>query len=303
MPAVTPWFAGAQVPLTFPLTDTTGTPRNAVSGLGVVSVTVTQPDGTLGSVGTVSNPSTGTYAATFTSVQAGHHIFAWTCTDATYPGAFSDSFEVQAAQDATIVSLAEAKGILHQTASTVNDAKIQGYNASATNWIEYVCGPVIQQTIVEKLPSRGIMQALSKPPVISLLPWATFPPGMSGLGIALPVPASPMFPCMVFGIPYPTGQLYADPATGIVTHTSGLPFIYGSYMWQYKAGRLVIPPGIYEAAKIVLKHLWMVEAAGTGTGTGTGDEQTVQTPFGFAVPNRAAELLLPYKAASKMVAA
>jgi hypothetical protein len=48
---------------------------------------------------------------------------------------------------------------------------------------------------------------------------------------------------------------------------------------------------IYEAAKIVLKHLWMVEAAGTGTGTGSGDEQTPMVPFGFAVPNRAVELL------------
>lgn len=303
MPAVTPWFQGAQVPLTFLLTDTTGTARNAVSGLGAVSVVVYQPDGTTGTTGAVSNPVTGTYAATFTSVQAGHHVFAWTCTDSTYPGAFSDSFEVQAGQDATIVSLAEAKEILHQTASTANDAKIQGYNAAATTWIEYVCGPVVVQTIVERLPSRGVMQALSKPPVIALLPWTTFPPGMSGLGIALPVPASPMFPCMVFGIPYPETQLYCDPKTGIVTHTSGLPFIYGSYMWQYQAGRPVIPAGIYEAAKITLKHLWMVEAAGTGTGTGTGDEETTMTPFGFAVPNRAIELLLPFRAATSMVAA
>src|ERR1017187_431059 len=295
MPAVTPWFQGAQVPVPpFLLTDTTGTARNAVSGLGAVTVTVQQPDGTLGSVGAVSNPVTGTYAATFTSVQAGHHIAVWTCADATYPGAFSDSFEVQASQDATIVSLAEAKEILHQTASTVNDAKIQGYNAAATNWIEWHCGPVIQQTVIERLPAGGLVVQLSKPPVISLVNWITIPAQLATAGIVVPSPASPMFPTRVFGVSYPLSQLYADPVLGTVTHTSGLPFYYGEYIWQYTAGLKIIPAGIYEAAKIILKHLWMVEAAGTGTGTGSGDEDTSMTPMGFAVPNRAIELLAPY---------
>jgi len=301
MPAVTPWFQGAQVPVPpFLLTDTTGTAVNAVGGLSKIACTVYLPDGTTAAP-TVTTPSAGTYAAIYTTTQAGHHVAVWTSTDTTYPGAFSDTFEVQPQRDGTIVSLAEAKGILHQTATTANDAKIQGFNAAATTWIEYVCGPVVQQTVVEKLPSRGVTQALSKPPVISLVAWTAPPPGLSG--VAVPVPPSPMFPVMVFGIPYPIDQLYADPKTGIVTHTSGLPFIYGSYMWQYTAGRLVIPARIYEAAKMVLKHLWMVEAAGTGTGTGTGDEETQDTPFGFAVPNRAAELLLPFNAATRVVAA
>jgi hypothetical protein len=301
VPAETPWFTGAQVPLTFTLTDTSDNPQNAAS-LSSVTCTVYLPDGTTATPA-VTNPSQGTYEAIYTTTQAGHHVFVWVSTDSAYPGAFSDSFEVQAVPDATIVSLAEAKEILHLTSTTEYDAKIQGYNAAATTWIEYVCGPVVQQTIVERLPSRGVMQALSKPPVIELVAWTDYPPGMAGLGIVIPDPASPMFPTMYFGIPYPLDQLYADPATGIVTHTSGLPFIYGSYMWQYQAGRLVIPAGIYEASKIVLKHLYMVESAGAGTGTGAGDEETTATPFGFAVPNRAFELLLPYMGASRMVAA
>lgn len=301
MPAVTPWFTGAQVPLSWTLTDTQGNPVNPVSGLSVVSCTVYQPDGTTATA-TVSNPSTGVLAATFTSAQAGHHVFVFVCTDAIYPGAFSDSFEVTAVPDTTIVSLAEAKEILHQTASTQNDNKIQGYNGAVTNWIEYVCGPVVPQVVTETLPARGTETILSKPPVIELLPWTAVPPELANLGITLPSPASPMIRTRVYGIEWPLTQLYADPRRGIVTHTSGLPFFYCAYIWQYQAGRQVIPWGIYEAHKITLKHIYGVETAGTGSGTGSGDEETTMTGFGFAVPNRAIELLMPYSAPSRMVA-
>lgn len=290
MPAVTPWFTGAQVPLSFTLTDTQGNPQNSASGTGAVTCTVYLPDGTTATPA-VTNPSTGVYAAVFTSTQAGHHVFVFVCTDTTYPGAFSDSFEVQALPDSTIVSLAEAKEILHQTATTANDAKIQGYNAAVTNWIEWYCGPVIVQTVTERLPAGGLVIQLSKPPVISLTAWTTIPPALANAGIAVPNPPSPMFPTRVFGVSYPLTQLYPDPVLGTVTHTSGLPFYYGEYIWQYSAGRAVIPACIYEASKITLKHIYMVETAGTGTGTGTGDEETTKTPFGFAVPNRAIELL------------
>ena len=302
MPAVTPWFTGAQVPLSWTLTDTQGNPVNPVSGTSAVSCTVYLPDGTTASLA-ATNPSTGELAAVYTSTQPGHHVFVFISTDATYPGAFSDSFEVTAVPDTTIVSLAEAKEILHQTASTDNDNKIQGYNAAVTNWVEYVCGPVVVQTVTETLPAFGIQTVLSKPPVLELVAWTEVPAELANLGITLPSPPSPMIRTRVYGIEWPLTQLYADPRRGIVTHTSGLPFFYCAYVWQYQAGRQVIPAGIYEATKIALKHLWMVEAAGTGTGTGTGDEETSMTGFGFAVPNRAIELLMPYSAPSRMVAA
>ena len=300
MPAVTPWYTGAQVPLTWVNTDTNGNPQDAGS-LSSVSVTVYQPDSTTVTP-TVTRTGTGTYAATFTSTQAGHHAYTWLSTDATYPGAFGDSFEIQPLPDTTIVSLAEAKEILHQTSTTANDAKIQGYNGAVTNWIEYVCGPVVPQTVIETIPSKGTVVALSKPPVIELLPWTVLPAELAQTGITLPSPVSPMIRTRLYGIEWPLTQLYCDLRRGIVTHTSGLPFFYCAYIWQYQAGRQVIPWGIYEAHKIALKHIYYVENAGTGSGTGSGDSETVQTGFGFAVPNRAVELLQPYSQPSRMVA-
>jgi hypothetical protein len=301
MPATSPWYQGAQVPLTFPLTDTTGTPRNA-SLLSSVVATVIAPDGT-SSAPAVTNTTTGTYTAAYTTSQTGHHIVVWDCTDATYPGAFTDTFEVQAQQDPTIVSQAEAKEILHLTSTTEFDAIIQGYNAAATNWIEYVCGPVIQQTVTETLPARGTETILGRPPVLELVAWTQVPPELANLGITLPSPPSPMLRTRVYGIEWPLSQLYCDPRRGIVTHTSGLPFYYCSYVWQYLAGRLVIPAGIYEAAKIVLEHLFMVERGGAAGAATPGEDETVATGFGFAVPNRALTLLQPYSGPSRMVAA
>jgi hypothetical protein len=299
VPATTPWYVGAQVPLTWTSTDTSGNSHEAA----VVTVTVVAPDGTT-STPTVTHEGGGQYTAVFTSAVAGHHVVSWAAADTGYADAFGDTFEVQALPDPTIVSLAEAKEILKLTETTQFDAVVQGHNAAVTNVVEYYCGPVVQQTIVERLPSRGVMQPLSKPPVIELVAWTQAPPGLENSGIPLPVPPSPMFPTMFFGIPYPIDQLYADPTTGIVTHTSGLPFIYGSYMWQYKAGRPVIPACIYEASKIILKHLFMVEHGGSAGGALTaGEEETIQTPMGFAIPARAYEMLTPELAASRMVAA
>jgi hypothetical protein len=296
MPASTPWYQGAQVPLSFQLTDTAGNVAEAAL-LSSVVLTVIAPDQTTSTPAVAWNADLATYTAAYTSSQFGHHIAVWTCTDATCPGAFTDTFEVQPATDRTIVSLAEAKQVLHLTDTTEFDSVIQGYNASITDWIDYVCGPVVPRTVVERLPSRGVMQVLSKPPVMKLVAWTTVPPGLPG--IAVPTPPSPMFPTMQFGLPYPLDQLYADPKTGIVTHTSGLPFIYGSYLWQYQAGRPAIPAGIYKASQIALEHLYMVERGGADAASG---EDVTVTGFGFAVPNRAVTLLIPHSAASRMVA-
>lgn len=308
MPATTPWFAGANVPLTWTSTDGFGNPFSGAT----VTLTVTAPDGTVATVTfadgaaavtsgalTAYGDGTGAYFATYTTPMAGHYLVTWTAVATGMADAFADTFEVQPASDPTIVSQAEAKEILHMQETTEFDAIIQGYNAATTNWIEYVCGPVIQQTITETLPARGTETILSKPPVLELLPWTTVPAELANLGITVADPPSPMLRTRVYGIEWPLTQLYCDPRRGIVTHTSGLPFYYCAYVWQYQAGRQVIPAGIYEASKITLEHLFQVERGGTDTAAG----ETTMTPFGFAVPNRAIQLLQPYSAPSKMVAA
>lgn len=299
MPAQTPWYVGVQVPVPpnpFVLTDSNGNPADASGGTGAVVATITLPDGTT-STPAVSRSGLGTYAATYTTTQAGHHIVVW-AVPGTTPGSYTDTFEVQPALDGTIVSLAEAKEILKLGATAQFDPVIQGYNAAITNWVEYVCGPVVQQTVIEVLPADGVDMALSQFPVVALVNWTTTPTFLAGSGIPVPVPASPMFPMRVYGITYPGSALSLDPKRGIVRHQAGLPFIFGSYVWQYTAGRPVIPNAIYEACKIALKHMYAVERGGQAGGTqaayGETEAAASATGFGFSVPNRAVELLQPF---------
>ena len=299
MPATTPWFVGSAVPLAWTNTDTQGNAQNAAT----VTLTVTLPDGTTAAP-TVANNGTGVYSAKYVTTQAGHHLALWVATDAAYPGAWADSFEVQALADPTIVSLAEAKDILQLGGTTEFDARLQGWNGSATEVIEYICGPVVQQTVVETLPARGLETHLSKPPVLGLAVWTQVPPELANLGITVSSPPSPMLRTRVYGIEYPLTQLYCDPRRGVVTHTSGLPFYYCDYVWQYQAGRVVIPSGIYDAGKIILEHLYQVYRGGVGAqDVASGESVTTLPGFGFAIPNRALELLVPYSANTRMAVA
>ena len=298
MPATTPWYQGAAVPLTWTNTDTSGNPQNAAA----VALTITLPDGTTASP-TVANPGPGVYSATYVTTEAGHHIVLWVASDPAYPGAYADTFEVQAAADPTIVSLAEAKDILELGGTTQFDGELQGFNLATTNVVEYMCGPVVAQTVIETIPSRGTEVMLSSPPVMQLLPWTAVPAELAATGITVPSPASPMIRTRVYGIEWPLTQLYADPRTGIVTHTSGLPFFYCSYIWQYQAGRAVISGAIYEASKIILENLFQVKRGSTSVqDLAAGESVTTLPGFGFAIPNRAIELLVSSGEASRMVA-
>lgn len=289
MPATSPWFQGSVVPLSWVNTDTAGNAQDAAT----VTLAITLPDGTMASPApTVEHDGLGQYSAQYTTVQAGHHVILWQAADATYPGAWADSFEVQPSADGTIVSLAEAKEILRLTGTTDQDAILQGYNASATRAIEHMCGPVVRQVITETIPAKGTVTILGKPPVIALQSWTQVPPELAGTGITVASPASPMLRTRLYGIEWPLEQLYCDPRRGIVTHTSGLPFFYCAYIWQYVAGRPVIPSSIYEATKIILEHLWQVKRGGTSAqDVAAGQSVTVIPGIGFAIPNRALGLL------------
>lgn len=287
-----PYYEGEPVPLTFTLTDKNNNPVQAASTPPVL--TVTRPDGT---TATPSSGFVGTqYVAIGPSTQPGHYEVSWVCTDATYPGGYTDSYDVQPTAETSILSLAEAKRALRlSTSDTSEDDFVIEFSRAATNVIEWYCGPVLQQAVTERLPAGGLAIQLSKPPVIGLTAWTTIPPGLANAGIAIPNPPSPMFPTRVFGVCYPTGQLYADPVLGVVTHTSGLPFYYGEYIWSYQAGRLVIPQCITYGARALLRHLYALERGGQGSASQASSEDMTETPVGFAVPNRVLEILSPEK--------
>jgi hypothetical protein len=295
-----PYDLGAPVPpadLPFYVTNDSGVPVAAsVSPV----LTITLPDQTT-TTPAVAATVTGTYepAAHYVTTQAGHHLWAWT-VGGTYPGAYVDSFEVRAAPDPTITSLAEEREILKLAASdTSQDSVIRGYSQAVTEWIEYVCGPVVTQQVTEVVRAQGTVLILSKSPVRTdigaTLDASGRRDGSTTNGIVS------ITPVLSYGFMYDLDQLLCDGPKGIVRHLAGLPFFYSGdpfsqFAVVYWAGRKIIPWGIYEAHKIALKHVYGVNRGGMASASASmaADEETVETGFGFSVPNRAAELLTPH---------
>lgn len=272
-----PFHLTDPVLLNWTLTDTG---NNPVDASVLPTVTVTMPDGTTATPA-VSHVGTGQYQATHLTNQTGHHFVAWAATG-THPGALTDSFDVWPAQDRTILSFADCKATVNIPANVGQfDDELRQYNESITDFLEYYCGPVIPQTFVERQEVGGLTVALFRPPVLNLVNFAGT--------------TSPMKAVKVYGVTYDASVLTVDPFTGIVEHTGGLPFFYGPYDFQYQAGRLVIPMGISMAARIILKHIWAIQRGGGAGAFGAGEEENALEGFGFMVPNRALEMLEPYR--------
>jgi hypothetical protein len=289
VPATTPWYQGAVVPLTWTNTDTTGAPQNAAT----VTLTITLPDGTT-TAPSVTHGGTGVYSANYTTTQTGHHVVLWVAADTTYPGAYADSFEVQAQADPTIVSLAEAKLILNLSGTTAYDAELQGWNAAATEVADYICGPVVTRQVTEIVRAQGEVLILSDAPVRTdlgtTLDATNRRDGSTTNGLVS------VTPLLTYGFMYDLSQLLVDGPRGIVRQSAGLPFFYSGdpysqYQVIYWAGRKTVPAAVYEGAKIILEHLYQVRRGGIGAqDIAAGESVTTLPGIGYAIPNRALEL-------------
>lgn len=303
-----PYDLGAAVPpgdLQFNLKDDSGAPVAASPSPPVLTITL--PDGTTVTPA-VSTTVTGIYvpSAHFVPSQAGHHLWSWSVAG-DHPGAYVDSFEVRPAPDPTIISLAEAREILKMGSDTSRDQDIRGYSQAVTEWVEYAAGPVVTRQVTETVRSQGRVMILGRPPVRTDLGTALDPSGRRDGSTTNGLVS--ITPLLSYGFVYDISQLLVT-ESGEIRHFAGFPFFYSAdYLPQYEvtywAGRAVVPWGIYEACKIALKHVWAVErgSASGAAGAGTyGESETVSTGYGFAVPNRAVELLTPHMGyASKAV--
>jgi hypothetical protein len=133
---------GDEVLLTWPLTDTDGTPQDATT----VVLTVTAPDGTA-STPTVAHPSTGTYTATVTPDSAGMWGFRWQATGSGI--AAEDGAFLVRRQASNVVPLQMVKDRLNKTLTSVpGDNEIQDMIDAAIAEYEEHVGPVTSGSLV-----------------------------------------------------------------------------------------------------------------------------------------------------------
>lgn len=261
------WDLGDVVPLTVTVRDTTGAPVNATT----VVLTVTLPDGTTANPA-VTNPSTGVYACDYPTTVNGRHTVRWTSTGPA--AAYTDAFDVRAADTPYLVSLADAKEQLNITATT-SDEELRVYLEAATGVVERHLGQAVvrrSRTEEHTVPTGDVL-VLNWAPVVSITSLAR----VDGT--------------YTWSVP----TLHVTP-TGVVTSPLGLP-PSGALTVTYVAGMPVVPEEYALAARIIVQHLWETQrgAAGAPRAGGLGDTLTLSrsgsSGFGFAIPNRALELL------------
>lgn len=232
-----------------------------------VTCTITLPDGTT-TTGTVVNPSTGSYEVDYAPTMAGRFLVRWIGTGANAFG-ITDTFDVRAADDVPVVSLAEAKRHLN-IATTTDDDELRRFLDAATDLCERVAGRPLRRTTVTETHDGGrAWLQLRRPPVLSVASATEDGVAVTVLDLVLDGPA---------GLVYrdADGTAWdADPQGVSVT---------------YVAGDTAPPADAQQAVLETLRHLWTTQR-GTMSGRNPfgGDEYA---GTGWSLPRRAEELLV-----------
>lgn len=255
---------GDLVPLTVTVKDAAGVATNA----STVVLTVTLPDGTTVAPSVANPPAvTGVYVCDYATTVAGRHSARW--VSAGPSAAYLDAFDVRPADAPYIVSLRDAKAHLKIT-DTSTDEDLRSVIEAATGVIErHLNKAVVRRSFTEESWACGYL-GLDKLPLVSLTSVASIDGTKT----------------------WDVSNLDVDPG-GIVTAASGAS-LSGPVTVTYVAGMAVIPSHFSLAAKIIIQHLWETQRPSGGTlrpnlpdSMGTVN----RSGMGFAIPNRALELL------------
>ncbi|NUT53685.1 MAG: hypothetical protein HOV94_41310 [Saccharothrix sp.] len=240
----------------------------AEPGGGTPTLTITLPDDTTTSP-VVANPSTGVYTASYVTVQAGRHVVRWVATGANAT-ADADVLDVRPDDRAWLLSLADGRAMLNLR-STDDDAELRDWLGAVTDVIERHTGRAwVKRTRTETVTGgrRGI--PLIWHPIASI---------------------TSMLPVLDTGTAYQTADLVWTSA-GVLRLASGEAFRAGMYDVTYAAGdNTAIPENVAAAARIILDHLWQTQRGQRSLPSRGGDEDYEAALVGFAIPNRAVELL------------
>ncbi|MEV8043564.1 hypothetical protein AB0P02_06885 [Streptomyces griseoluteus] len=262
-----PFDLGSTVRLAADCTD----PAGVLATAATAAVTVTLPDGSTASPAASETGTVGRYQADYVTTAAGRHLVRWQFTSPAH--AYTDMFDVREAAPPALLSLADARTHLKKT-DHGDDDEIREWIEACTRAVEQLVGPVVARTVTQDLAfasSRSVALALA--PALALVSVDALTPGDTS---------------------YAVDSLRLDGATGIVTRVDG-GLLHGPLRVTYRVGRTTVPANIRAAAKIILQHLWRTRQ-GPGRPQRGLDDYDVSEPIpglGFAIPNRAVQLLDP----------
>lgn len=246
-----------------------------------VTLTITLPDQTVATP-TVTNPPavTGTYGYDYPStggaLLAGRYLGVWLFTMATgKTTAYAEVFDVSAADPGWIVSLSAVKSHLNIT-STTNDDELGIFIGTATDVAEYFVGPIVVSDYTQRVSARN--------------PRLTHLPSMGPRRTPV-LTLTSLTPLYTSGTTWSAASVVVDPATGEVRQSSGACIWGGPWIAQYTAGQQSVPGKWQLAGLIVVQHLWETQRGASSLPLAAAAETFIPS-MGFAIPNRARDLLL-----------
>ncbi len=262
---------GGVVPLTVTITDADSHPTNPTS----IVLTITRPSGATDTP-TLGNPETGTYTADYVPVEAGHHAVRWVATNPTL--ALPDVIDVRPAAPGYLVSLADAKK------KCKIPAAVTEHDDTLRDWIEAVTAAVedhLHEAVVRRAVVEDIRVDWADEVVLGITPVLSLTSVQTVDGVTS----------------WSVGDLHLDGATGVVSCGPAAQMLHGLVRFVTEVGRRVYPANYTKAGMIIIEHLWATERPGNRGApvAGGGYEDSLNTTsfgaLGFAVPNRAIELL------------
>ena len=265
--------------------DVTGALVNA--GALTLLVKIANADGTSTTTGTYASPvndSTGLYHQDIPVTDLtglGHYQYTWTATGTGAGVSFGD-FDVFDPFEPAVLPLQDGKDMLNiPQAVTTSDTELQSFIATIETSLEaYTGGPIINRTVTSERAvltgSYTVLQVRQRP-LVSVTSITS-----ASSGVALDISAG----------------LDLDPNAGTIRRKLGYPF-YGPYFqWlpamlvTYVAGWGAACPATFNTvARIILKHLWDTQHGPSARPGMGGDEMVTLPGWGYAIPDRAAELL------------
>lgn len=173
-----------------------------------------------------------------------------------------------------IITIDDAHDHLNMTTG-VDDLELAVHVTAASAQVEQVVGPVIVREFVD-VERYGPRLALDRRPVVAL------------------VSVEPTF---TSGSALDVAGLVVNAASGTVRHAGGAFLRGGPWDVTYTAGRAVsvaeVPEPIALACAVIVKHLWETQRAATMGPQ--ADAFGAPVGAGFAMPNRARDLLAPFR--------
>ncbi|HEX4816700.1 MAG TPA: hypothetical protein VFV66_28495 [Nonomuraea sp.] len=262
------WDLGDQVPLSITITDEAGQLANATS----VSLTITLPDGTTHVQNPVAPASTGVYNYDYETLQAGVHRVRWVATGAN-ASAFADVFDVEPAEGAPFISLADTKTHLHKLTDE-DDEALRWFIGAGCQVIEDRMGHVTPQTVVSDVPARRGVIVLPERPVISVTSVVRLPGGEV----------------------IPQADALAGTDGWTLKNAEGVllvPAWCGAVRVTYRVGRSPLPQNFRLAGLDLIQHLWQgSQHNNSGGRPALGPSDAITTGLKpYALPYRVSELL------------